>query len=138
MAEEKEPKIFTVRTTANRESQVMGFVTSIARRKNLDVYSVIRAHGMRGYIFVEAATKRDVEEASYNVQYSKGVLDEPVSYIEVEHMLEPIKREINIQPNDIAEIISGPFKREKCKIKGLIKIKKKLWLNWFMQQFLYQ
>ena len=31
-------------------------------------------------------------------------------------MLDQVKKEVNIQKNDIAEIISGPFKREKCKI----------------------
>ncbi len=31
-------------------------------------------------------------------------------------MLEQVKREVNIQKNDIVEIISGPFKREKAKV----------------------
>ncbi len=38
-------------------------------------------------------------------------------------MIEQVKRELNIQKNDIAEIISGPFKREQCKITRIDKIK---------------
>jgi transcriptional antiterminator NusG len=38
-------------------------------------------------------------------------------------MLEQVKREVNIQKNDIAEIISGPFKREKCKITRIDRTK---------------
>ena len=53
MAEE-EPTIFALRTTANREDQVMDFVSSNAQKKKLAVFSIIRPHGMRGYIFLEA------------------------------------------------------------------------------------
>ena len=31
-------------------------------------------------------------------------------------MLEQVKIQVNIQKNDIVEIISGPFKREKAKV----------------------
>jgi transcriptional antiterminator NusG len=123
---EDTPSIFAIRTTANREDQVLGFVTSIAQRKKLEIYSIIRAYGMRGYVFVEADSRSEVEKACFNVQYARGVLRSPVNYEEIEHMLEPVKREINIQKNDIAEIISGPFKREKCKIKRIDKAKEEV------------
>ncbi|RME53707.1 transcription elongation factor Spt5 [Candidatus Woesearchaeota archaeon] len=112
----EEAKIFAVRTTANREDQVVGFIASNAERKKLDVYAVIRPHGMRGYVFVEAASRQDVEQAVFGIPYTKGVLPDLVDYKEIEHMLDQVKKEVNIQKNDIAEIISGPFKREKCKI----------------------
>ena len=109
-------KLFAVRTTANREEQVESFLASNAKRKGLNVFSVIRAHGMRGYIFVEALDKNDAEQAAFNIPYARGVLPKEVDYKEIEHMLEQIKKEIDIRKNDIAEIISGPFKREQAKI----------------------
>ena len=118
-----EAKIFAVRTTANREDQVMDFLISNAERKKLNVFSVIRPHGMRGYIFVEAENKIDAEQAAYGIPYSRGLLSSEVDYKEIEHMLEQVKKDINIQKNDIAEIISGPFKREKCKITRVDKQK---------------
>jgi transcriptional antiterminator NusG len=121
--EEKEPNIFAVRTTANREDQVMEFITSNATKKALNVYSVIRAHGMRGYIFVEAETRSDAEQAAFNIPYARGVLPNQVQYKEIEHMLEQVKKDMNIQKNDIAEIISGPFKREQCKVVRIDKAK---------------
>ena len=126
MSEEMKTTIYALRTTANREDQVMEFVTSNAVKKKLEVYSVIRPHGMRGYIFVEAASKSDAEQAAYNVPYARGILPKPVEYNEIEHMLEQVKREINIQKNDIAEIISGPFKREKAKIIRIDKAKEEV------------
>jgi len=121
-----EPKIFSLRTTANREDQVMDFVSSNAPKKKLEVYSIIRPHGMRGYIFLEAMTRQDAEQAAFNVPYARGILPRTVAYGEIEHMLEQVKREVNIQKNDIVEIISGPFKREQAKITRIDKQKEEV------------
>ena len=123
MEEEQKSQIYGLRTTANREDQVMDFIVSNAQKKKLEVFSVIRPHGMRGYIFVEAATKTDAEQAAFNVPYARGILPKTVEYKEIEHMLEQVKVEMNIQKNDIVEIISGPFKREQAKVTRIDKQK---------------
>jgi transcriptional antiterminator NusG len=104
----------------------MSFVSSNASRKKLEVYSVVRPHGMRGYIFIEAGTRADAEQAAFGVPYARGLLPNIIQYKEIEHMLEQVKKEMNIQKNDIAEIISGPFKREKCKITRIDKAKEEV------------
>ncbi len=126
MSKEKKSDIYALRTTANREDQVMDFVTSNAQKKKLEVYAVVRPHGMRGYIFLEAGSRSDAEQAAYNVPYARGILPKTVDYHEIEHMLEQVKKEVNIQKNDIAEIISGPFKREKAKIVRVDKAKEEV------------
>ncbi|QQG39060.1 MAG: transcription elongation factor Spt5 [Candidatus Woesearchaeota archaeon] len=108
--------IFTLRTTANREDQVMDFISSNAQKKKLNIYSVIRPHGLRGYIFIEAPSRQDAENSCQGVPYARGILPSPVKYEEVESMLEQVKTAVNIQKNDIVEMISGPFKREKAKV----------------------
>ena len=118
--------IFALRTTANREDQVMDFVTSNAIKKKIEVYSVIKPHGMRGYIFVEAATRTDAEQAAFNIPYARGILPQPVKYSEIEHMLEQVKHDMNIQKSDIVEIISGPFKRENAKVTRIDKTKEEV------------
>lgn len=122
----EEETIFVLRTTANREDQVMDFVTSNAIKKKIEIYSVIRPHGMRGYIFIEAATKTDAEQAAFNIPYARGILTQNVKYSEIEHMLEQVKYEMNIQKNDIVEIISGPFKRENAKVTRIDKTKEEV------------
>ena len=74
----EETHIYGLRTTANREDQVMDFVTSNAKKKNLNIYSIVRPHGMRGYIFIEAATRLDAEQASFKVPYARGVLQKEI------------------------------------------------------------
>ncbi len=121
-----ESKIYTIRTTANREDQVLDFVVSNVQKKKLEVFSVIRPHAMRGYIFLEAGNRTDAEQAAFNVPYARGVLPNQVSYSEIEHMLEQVKTQVNIRKSDICEIISGPFKREKAKITRIDKTKEEV------------
>ncbi len=108
--------IFALRTTSNREDQVFDFVKTNIDKKGLAVFSVIRAHGLRGYIFVEAANREDAEECYQKVPYARGILPNPIDYKEIEHMLEQVKVQVNIMQGDIVEIISGPFKREQAKV----------------------
>ena len=121
--ETKTSEIYGLRTTANREDQVMDFIVSNAQRKKLEVFAVIRPHGMRGYIFLEASSRSDAEQSAFNVPYARGILPKPVSYQEIEHMIEQVKVEMNIKQNDIVEIISGPFKREHAKVTRIDKQK---------------
>jgi transcription termination/antitermination protein NusG len=118
--------LFALRVTANREDQVMTFVSSNVSRKKVNVFSVIRPHAMRGYIFIEAETRADAEQGAYGVPYARGILPNEINYNEIEHMLEQAKKEVDIRKNDIAEIISGPFKREKCKISRVDKAKEEV------------
>ena len=126
MEQETKSVIYGLRTTANREDQVMDFVSSNAKRKKLEVYSVIRPHGMRSYIFVEAGNRADAEQAAFNVPYARGILPKTVEDKEIEHMLKQVKYEMNIQKFDVVEIISGPFKREQAKVTRIDKTKEEV------------
>ncbi len=118
--------IFVLRTTANREDQVMDFLVSNVEKKKLEIYALVRPHGLRGYIIVEAKSRQDAEQACQGITYSKGIIPKPLDYSEIEHMLEQAKAEFNIQKEDIVEIISGPFKREKAKVKKIDKTKEEV------------
>ena len=122
----KAAPIFALKTTSNREDQVMDFLISHVERKKLDVYSIVRGHGMRGYIFVEAPTREIAEEASYGIPYAKGLLDKTVEIKEIEPMIEQQKQVMNIKKFDIVEIIAGPFKREKAKVQRVDKTKEEV------------
>lgn len=119
-------QIFALRTTANREDQVMDFLASNVIKKKLEVYAIIRGHGMRGYIFLEAASKSDAEQAAFNVPYARGILPKEIDYAEIEHMLEEGKKEMNIKKHDIVELISGPFKREQAKVTRIDRTKQEV------------
>ena len=122
-------EIYTLKTTANREGQVLDFVVNNVKKKGLNVYSVFHPHGMRGYVFIEAETKDDAQRSYQGVPYAKGLLRAPINYQEVEHMLEQAKAQMNIQNRDIVEIISGPFKGEKARITRIDEQKEEIVLE---------
>jgi len=123
MDEEQSAHIFALRTTANREDQVMDFVSSKIRKDACEVYAAVRAHGMRGYIFLEAKARTDAEQAIGRIPYARGILPQEIAYEEIDHMLEQVRIERNIHKSDIVEIISGPFKREQAKVMRVDKTK---------------
>lgn len=115
----EETKIFALRTTANREDQTMDFMYSNVENKGLNVYSIIRPHGMRGYIFIEADDRFTAEQAAHGIPYARGILGNEMKFSEVEHLLETTKATMNVEKNDIVEIITSPFKGEKAKISRI-------------------
>ena len=119
-------QLYVIRTTANREDQVFDFLQSNIERKKMHIYSLVRTHGMRGYIFIETPDMAEAQRAIFGVPYARGILSSPVAFNEIEHTLETVKQDVNIRKNDIAEIISGPFKREKCKVVRLDKQKEEV------------
>ncbi|MBN2880528.1 transcription elongation factor Spt5 [Candidatus Woesearchaeota archaeon] len=123
MEQEEKANIFALRTTANREDQVMSFLTSNVVKKGIEVYAVLLPHNMRGYVLLEAKDRAEAERAAFGVPYARGLLKNQIDFHEIEHMVEIVKKEVNIQKNDIVEIVSGPFKREKAKIMRIDKTK---------------
>ena len=119
-------KLFVVRTTANREDQVFEFLESNIQQKKIAIHSIFRAHGMRGYIFIETDDIGNAQRAVYGVPYARGLLPSTVDFKEVDSMLDTGKTEINIKKNDVVEIIAGPFKRENAKVARIDKQKEEV------------
>ena len=115
--------IFIIKVTTNKEDRALELISDKIHKKNLNVFSLARPHGLRGYIFLEAEDRESAEEAAYNLPYVKGIIGKTVSYDEIKNMIEPILEEINIEKGDIVEIIGEPFKKEKAKIIRIDKSK---------------
>ena len=112
---EKE-NIFAIKVTTNKENRALELISDRVKSKNLNVYSIARPHGLRGYIFLEAEDRENAEEASYNLPYVKGLIPKRLAYSELKSMLEPVTADVKIEKDDIVEIISEPFKKEKAKV----------------------
>lgn len=115
--------IYVIKVTTNKEDRARELISDKISKKNLNVYSLARPHGLRGYIFLEAADRDSAEEAAFNLPYVKGIVGKTVTYDEIKNLLEPILEEINIEKGDIIEIISEPFKKEKAKVIRIDKMK---------------
>lgn len=115
--------IYVIKVTTNKEDKALDMIQEKIEKKHLDVYSLARPHGLRGYIFLEAPDRDIAEEAAFNLPYVKGILPKTLTYADVKNMLEPSIEEIKIEKNDIVEIIAEPFKKEKAKVVRIDKQK---------------
>ncbi len=114
--------IYTLRTTNGREDIVMDMINSRVKAENLDVKAVIHPTELKGYIFIEGGTG-DIHKALRGVMHTKGLIEKPVIIGDIEHFMKTEASEINVDINDIVEIMGGPFKGEKGKIKRIDKNK---------------
>ncbi len=113
-----ESKLFIIRTAIGREDQVMDFLASNAKKLG-GVYSIVHPHGMVGYIIIEGESDTSIKQIAYRVPYVRGILRKPVTYAEVEHLIEFKPESIDIHVGDTVSVIAGPFKGEKARVARL-------------------
>lgn len=108
--------IFVIKVTTNKEESAVDLIADRIEKKSLNVFSVIRPHGLRGYILLEAEDRESAEEAVFNLPYVKGIIGKTLSYEEIKNMVETSSAPVSIKEGDIVEIIAEPFKKEKAKV----------------------
>ncbi len=118
--------IFIIKVTTNKEERAVDMISDRVEKKNINVYSVSRPHGLRGYILLEAEDRDSAEEAVFNLPYVKGIIGKTISYEEIENMIKPSVETISIQKGDIVEMIAEPFKKEKAKVIRIDKQKEEV------------
>lgn len=113
--------IFIIKVTTNKEERVIEMIADRAIKKSINVFSVVKPHGLKGYIILEAADRDSAEEAAFNLPYVKGIIGKTVPYEEIQNMLEIKAEDINIEIGDIVEMIGQTFKGEKAKVSRVDK-----------------
>jgi len=118
--------IFIIKVTTNKEERAVDMISDRIKKKNLDVFSVSRPHGLRGYVLLEAENRDSAEEAVFNLPYVKGIIGKTIGYEEIKNMVEPSATTITIKEGDIVEMIAEPFKKEKAKVIRIDKQKEEV------------
>ena len=123
---EQSKMIFIIKVQTNKEDSAVEMIAERAQKKNLNVYSVLRPHGLRGYIILETEDRDSAEEAVYNLPYIKGIVGRTISYDEIKNMLESNAATVSIEDGDIVEIIGSTLKGEKAKVLRIDKQKEEV------------
>ncbi len=108
--------LFILKVTTNKEERAIEMIAEKAQKKQLQVYSIMRPHGLRGYIILESQDRESAEEAAFNLPYVKGIIGKTVSFEEIKNIVQPEIEDFKIEIGDIVEIISDQFKNEKAKV----------------------
>jgi transcriptional antiterminator NusG len=115
--------IFIIKVTTNKEEKAVEMIAQRAEKKALSVFSIVRPHGLKGYIILEAADRESAEEAAFNLPYVKGIIGKTVEYEQIKTMLEPKAEDFRIEVGDVVEMIGQTFKGEKAKVVRIDKQK---------------
>ena len=112
-----EESVFVVKTTANQERSVANILGQLARRDHYDIRAILVPDELRGYILVESGDRDELAQAVQMVQHARSLVQGESSIEEVEHFLTPKPTVTGISVDSIVELISGPFKGEKARVK---------------------
>jgi transcriptional antiterminator NusG len=123
--------IFIIKVTTNKEERAVDMISDRAKKKNLNVYSVLRPHGLRGYIFLESEDRESAEEAVFNLPYVKGIIGKTIEYAEIQGMVQPTIESVSIKEGDIVEMIGSTLKGEKAKVLRIDKQKEEVVVSLF-------
>tara|TARA_Y100000310_G_scaffold77666_1_gene74270 strand:- start:872 stop:1330 length:459 start_codon:yes stop_codon:yes gene_type:complete len=118
--------IFIIKVTTNKEEKAIDMIAERIEKKELNVFSVTKPHGLRGYILLEAEDRESAEEAVFNLPYIKGIIGKTITYEEIKNMIEPTITSISIKDGDIVEMIGQTFKGEKAKVLRIDKQKEEV------------
>jgi transcriptional antiterminator NusG len=126
-----ETSIYVVKTTANQERSVANIIAQVARKEKYDVRALLVPDVLKGYVLVEASAPEVVDQAIQGVPHARSVIKGSSSMEEVEHFLTPKPAVTGINEGAIVELISGPFKGEKARVKRVDVAKEEITVELF-------
>ncbi|HID26664.1 MAG TPA: transcription elongation factor Spt5 [Methanosarcinales archaeon] len=109
--------IYVIKTTVNKERAVADLLTQVIEKEKYDIRSILVPDELRGYVLVESPSYEIVEESIQTVPHARSVIRGQTSLKEVEHFLTPKPTITGISEGSIVELVSGPFKGEKARVK---------------------
>jgi transcriptional antiterminator NusG len=113
-------RIFAVKTTVNQELAVADMVESAIKEKTKSEHglkAILVPDELRGYVLIEAAFPEVVEQIVQSIPHARGLVKGDMGLEEIEHFLTPKPSVTGILEGSIIEIVSGPFKGERARVK---------------------
>jgi transcriptional antiterminator NusG len=126
-----ETSIYVVKTTANQERSVANLIAQIARKEKHDIKALLVPDVLKGYVLVESSASEIVDQAIQGVPHARSVIKGASSFEEVEHFLTPKPTVTGITEGAVVELISGPFKGEKARVKRVDVTKEEITVELF-------
>ncbi len=108
--------IYAIKTIIGRERITMKGLYGRVLNEGIDIKAIFHPEELKGYILIEGEID-EVERAIKDLPNVRGLIRKPVSMEEIKKFIIPRKREIKLDVGDIVEVIGGPFKGEKGKVR---------------------
>lgn len=112
--------IYALKTTVNQEQAVANMVESAIKeieKREHGLRAILVPEELRGYVLIEAAFPEVIEQIVQSIPHARGLIKGEMELEEIEHFLTPKPSVTGIIEGSIIEIISGPFKGERARVK---------------------
>ncbi len=123
--------ILAIKTQIGYEKNVADEVENRARRSNIGILSILSPVTLRGYIFVEVMNPERLREVVRGIRRARGMVEGELALEDIEHYLAPKISVSGMVEGDIVELIGGPFKGEKARIKQIDEAKETVTVELF-------
>ncbi len=109
--------IYSIRVTSGQEKIIAEILVKKSRAEKLPVYSVVHVENVKGYLFVESPDENTIAKLVQKVKHVKGFLKKSLPASEISNLVTSVALpSVTIEPGDLIEMASGPFKGERAKV----------------------
>ena len=111
--------VLAIKTSRGYEREVADTLHARAEEKPDVVFSLLVPAALRGYVFAEGMSFEGVREMLKGIRKARGLVDGETTLKEVEPLLVPRITVEGFVEGAIVELIAGPFKGEKARVKKI-------------------
>jgi transcription termination/antitermination protein NusG len=118
--------VLAIKTSRGYEREVADTLLARADDKPDVVFALLVPSALRGYVFAEGMSFEGVREMLKGIRKARGLVDGETTLKEVEPLLVPKITVEGFVEGAIVELISGPFKGEKARVKKIDQAKEEI------------
>ena len=118
--------VLAIKTSRGYEREVADTLAARAEEKPDVVFSLLVPSALRGYVFSEGMSFEGVHEMLRGIRKARGLVAGETSRKEVEPLLVPKVTVEGFIEGAIVELIAGPFKGEKARVKKIDQTKEEI------------
>jgi transcription termination/antitermination protein NusG len=118
--------VLAIKTSRGYEREVADTLLARAEEKPDVVFALLVPSALRGYVFAEGMSFEGVREMLKGIRKARGLVDGETTLKEVEPLLVPKITVEGFVEGAIVELISGPFKGEKARVKKIDQAKEEI------------
>jgi transcription termination/antitermination protein NusG len=118
--------VLAIKTSRGYEREVADTLLARTDDKGDVVFALLVPSALRGYVFAEGMSFEGVREMLKGIRKARGLVDGETTLKEVEPLLVPKITVEGFVEGAIVELISGPFKGEKARVKKIDQAKEEI------------
>ncbi|MEM0288052.1 MAG: transcription elongation factor Spt5 [Nitrososphaerota archaeon] len=109
-------RIYVVKVTGGQERNVANLIANRVDSRKIPILSIIYSDKMKGYLLIEAMDAQAISDAVSGVKHVRSYVPGVMTVEEISNLIVTKTQLQELKPEQIVEIISGPFKGMKAKV----------------------